>query len=76
MATKNGGFTQKDVLLLIQSSIHEKRVLHMPCVDWSGMDLRGVNLRNANLRFANLSGCNLQGADLENANVGHESIPS
>jgi uncharacterized protein YjbI with pentapeptide repeats len=62
-------FSQKEVLLLVQKSLHDKKVIFLPTANWSGLDLRGTILKNANLKFASLSGCNLQSADLENANV-------
>jgi len=65
----DSNFSQKEVLLLVQKSLHEKKVIFLPTANWSGLDLRGTILKNSNLKFANLSGCNLQSADLENCNL-------
>jgi len=72
--TDSAQFSQKEVLLLVQKSIHKKKVVYLPSANWSGLDLRGITLKNANLKFANLSGCNLAYADLENANLRYADL--
>jgi len=67
-------WTQKEVLVFIQKILHDKKVVILPSVNWSGLDLRGINLKNANLKFANLSNSNLQYADLENANLRYADL--
>jgi len=62
-------WTQKDVLIVVQKSLHDKKPIILPSANWSGLDLRGINLRNANLKFANLSNCNFTSADFDGANL-------